>query len=669
MKIIQDNINNILQGDFLLFAKEYNLSVSQLLEYIFDGIKTKPFLKPIFAKSLASFVERLDQYYYNKAESLVLDEEYDYIRELLNSLDPKAKAKVGASPLQVTVWPKVQLEISMGSLLKENSVEDLLFWAGKYTRQSDVCWSDKLDGSSIELTFENGQFVQGVSRGSGEIGDDLTPNVAKMQFPKTIPVQGRVKVRGEVVLHKEDWKQFFPEYKNPRNSAAGTMRRLDGERNEHLRIYGFWLMEDNKVVGLKHKMFETLQNWGFHVPNFGLIQPKDFSQFLDGYKEKRASLPYEIDGIVLEENDTAFFEELGQVDNRPRAARAYKFASLGATTKLLGIEWTVGRTGVLTPTAILEPIEVGGVTISRVMVNNIDEINRFELSPGCNVDIARQNDVIPKLKGASKQKTTEVFQMPESCPSCGSKTSFDGVRVLCPNKEECPDQTQYKAYYFLKCLDVKGAGEKVIEKLFEQGKLKTVADLYKLSVQDWAEASSGEKVALKIVQDLKEKSQKVTLPQFIKAVGFKLFSESFTEIVMEKYPTLDVMRKATVEDVVGIPRIGPAVAEAMAAGFKRYEKVIDELLLHVNIVEATKVNANGALAGANICFTGCRASSETEEKLKALGAKVVSGVSSKTTHLVVADLSSSSSKMQKAKELGLTIWDEGQLQRVLAQGL
>ena len=392
---IEQNYNTLLQADLIIESTKLKLSVAQLVDYLLEA--TKPFLKPLLTKSLTKLVEDLDNAYYNKAKPLADDGDYDYIRSVLNSLDPKAKAKVGA-PVKITVWPKCKLDIPMGSLKKETRLEDLLFWANKYTQNNKICYSDKMDGSSVELTYKDGKFVRGVSRGSGEIGDDLTPNIAKMKFPKTISLKGDVKVRGEVVLHKSDWKRFFPEYKNPRNSAAGTMRRLDGERCEHLRIYAFWLLENGVQPSTKEFAFHALNQIGFHVPRFGTVSPGQFEEFLEERKQSREALDYEIDGIVFEENNTGFFEEQGEIDNRPRAARAFKFESLGGVTKLLGVIWQVGRQGVITPVGELEPVNVGGVTISRVMLNNIKYIRDLNLEIGCQVEIIRCNDVIPAIK-------------------------------------------------------------------------------------------------------------------------------------------------------------------------------------------------------------------------------------------------------------------------------
>ena len=680
-KLIQQTTTQILQQDLRQVAASMELSVTQLVEFLFEF--TKPFEKPFLVQALVKLVEELDQAYYNVANPFVTDDEYDHIRNILNSIDPKSKAKVGAPLLKITVWPKVELSIAMGSLLKVTETEEVVNWLRnkEYTKNDGTIFaSDKMDGSSLEVSFENGVFVQGASRGEGIIGDDLTPNVARIQFPKQIPIKSKVKIRGECMLHISDFKEHFQEYKNPRNSAAGTVRRLDGKRCEYLKLYGFWVWVDGHEFKTKKEMMDLLKSWGFLTPRYQLLHTDDWLynrleasrsthiwKYLETCESTRGQLDYEIDGIVLEENDISFFEQAGQVNNRPKAARAFKFKSLGGTTTLNSITWQVGRLGSITPVGELNPVDVGGVTISRVMLNNMDQINKFQLSPGCTTTIVRANDVIPMLSGASSQDPNNIFKMPEHCPSCGTKTEFDSVRVLCPNKEECPDQTQYRVYHYLKCLDVKGAGEKVIEKLFEQGELQNLSDIYKLSLEDWSEASSGEKVAAKILQDLTAKSKELPIPVFIKALGFRLFAESFTEIVMEKYPTLEAMRKASVEDVVGIPRIGPAVAEAMVDGFKKNSDLIDELLKYVTLVKPQAASNTGPLVSKTFCFTGCRATPDQETALMAAGGKVVSGVSSKTTHLVVADLSSESGKMKKAKELGLVILDLGQFQRLLAQ--
>lgn len=250
------------------------------------------------------------------------------------------------------------------------------------------------------------------------------------------------------------------------------------------------------------------------------------------------------------------------------------------------------------------------------------------------------------------------------CPSCGAEVVREGPRLRCPNTDGCPDQTQYRVYHYLQCLGVKGMGEKIIEKLFETRKLRHIPDLYRLTVEDIADLEGqGEKNAIKFLHDLREKSRNIPLPVFVKSLGMPLFGESFTEIVMEKLPTLAGMRKAKVSDVENINRIGPAVAQAMVDGFKRNSEIIDELLKHVSIEKFEKVEG-GTLSGKSFCFTGYR-SAEAEAKIKAQGGTIASGVSKNTSYLVTKDAGSGSSKIKKARDLGIPILTPEKLEDML----
>lgn len=400
-KAIRNQKSTISSWDLRQEAEEFDMPVVQLVELILEEPQADlgPALKKLIAQA--------DQEYYNTADPFLLDVDYDFLRDVLNKLSPEFRSKVGAPP-KIDIWPKVKLEIPMGSLLKVNTFEEVEDWMDKYTLKKEIAYSHKLDGSSIELTYEDGRFVRGVTRGSGDIGDDITPNLMKMKFPKKIPagagadlLKGTVKVRGEVVLPIKVWERYFSDYRNPRNSAAGTMRRLDGDRCEHLVVYPFWMLAG---VPLKTKsaMWKTLQKIGFEMPKVGVCKPQEIEKILRDAEMERDHLPYEIDGIVIEDNDVTFQDAQGMVDNRPRAARAYKFKPQTGITKLLGVEWTVGRTGIITPTALVSPVDIGGVTISRVNLFNIDEMERLGVYIGCQVVVTRCNDVIPRISNVQK---------------------------------------------------------------------------------------------------------------------------------------------------------------------------------------------------------------------------------------------------------------------------
>lgn len=599
----------------------------------------------------------LDQAYYN-GKPLISDATYDTIRDFINVRFPELRKKVGKSE-DNSIWPKVSLSIPMGSLLKENDMTGFGKWYKKYT-SGELCASRKIDGSSIELRFLDGKFVRAVTRGDGFMGDDITPNANKMKFPKNIKAKGEVLVRGEVTLLKADFDSYFATRgeKNPRNSAAGAMRRLDGSGCEHLVIIAFDILQDSVNHSKKIEKFTFLQELGFQVPNPVVVDGLEMVQkLIDYHDENRDSLPYLIDGLVFEENVIKLADQQGATDNRPRASRAFKFAAESQNTTLLDVVWQVGKTGALTPVGVITPTTIQGVTISRVMLNNLSYIRDLGLGVGSSAVLIRANDVIPCIK--KTLSAGREIEIPTDCPSCGSKLDIKDIKhITCTNHEECPAQSVYRITHYLDTLDVKGMGDKIVERLFDEGLLRDIPDLY---VLDMEKIGSLEGVAsaniLKAYKELVQKSKKLPLPKFIKAISMKGVGSSVTELVMQRYPSLAQMYDAKVEELVKIDGIGDSVAADFVFGIKNKRPLIESLMAYVDI---SAVSSQGPLTGKVFCFTGFR-SSELQEKIEALGGSMSSSVTKATTHLVCANTESLSTKAKDAKDKGKEILSKDEL--------
>lgn len=601
--------------------------------------------------------------YYNGNPSMT-DAEFDVLKDQLEKLEPNNPFLKEIGAPSNSVWPKVNHSRPMGSLLKVNNEEDFSKWAGKYTTR-DLVWSEKLDGISLNAIYKNGSLFQGVTRGDGTTGDDITPNVKRMKNLPTIPVLSGVEVRGEVVFLKSVWKEQFPEDKNPRNSVAGACRRLDGFGCEHAMFFAYDVV--GRDFSSKKEMFEWLEQMGFTTPAWGHVSPTDAQKVFDKYAADncafRMTLDYEIDGLVVEENDRVAFKRQGERDGRPKAARAYKFPALGAKTKLLDVVWQVGRTKIR-PVGLLEPVELGGVTISRVDLCNRDEMfDRLGVKLGAEVTVFRMGDIIPKLQHSEGGYTD--IKVPTNCPECSAPTDFKGPDLFCTG-DDCPAKGHKRIMHYLRSLDVKGFGDKVILALCDAGMLKDPGDLYDLNPEDVGRLEGfGEKNALKAMRDLQRKSANIPLPKFIKSLGISLFGEGMTEKAVEGgYDTLEKLQEATVLKLVNVEGIGEEVALAAEKGLKEKKPLIDKLLVRVTIAAPAAEGEEGKFSGKTFVFTGFR-SPQAEMKIKALGGRVTTSVSKKTTHLVVADLSSTSGKMRKAKELGAEIWTAEQLESML----
>ena len=607
---------------------------------------------------------------YYAGQEIISDDEFDSLIEDLETLDPANPflSEIGAPPV-TGAWPQAEHVMHMGSQKKMTKFDELEKWWSKYT-SGQLYWSEKLDGFSIELIYDNGQLAQGITRGNnGRTGEDITPNVKLMRVPKTIPTKDKVAVRCEVMLNLSIWEEHFPDTKNPRNVGAGIARRKDNpEQCKHLRCYGIDVsfVEDPKKFKTKAEVFHFLNEAGFSAPFSGLVAPGrqgvlEIQSIKEDYEQHvRGKLNYLIDGLVIEDNDLEEQAKQGIIDNRPRGARAYKFGSATAETILKDVVWQVGRTQI-TPVGILEPVELAGVTIERVTLCNLDEIKKLKVGLGSRVKISRRNDVIPKLE-KSLSDGNPIHQ-PSECPSCGSPTEDDGIRLYCTG-DDCGDQRVKQIVHYLDALDIKGLGPKQVERFVDTGLVVTPTDLYKLSPKDF----ESYKIGIKVLTDLRNKSREVPIELFIKSLGIHKFGRGKTEEILKVIPTLDGIRQATISQLEAIHLVGTEIAKAAVEGLAAKADLIDSLLEHVTLKDHTVVKEKPSggpdLTDTAFCFTGVR-NKTAEQVIKDCGGKIVSGVSSKTTHLVAKDLGSGSAKLKKAKELGLTILDEAGLASLL----
>lgn len=610
---------------------------------------------------------------YRDGNPLMSDAEYD------------AKFGLDASDVDTefenSVWPIVPLTMFMGSLKKiKNDVAELWKWADKYC-SAQVHWSEKLDGSSGELTYENGKLVSGKTRGDGKRGNDITPNVMLMKLPKEIEEKRKTVIRVEYILKFEEYKKYMSDKKNPRNAAAGAVNRKDGAGCEHLRGIAFDVEVEGLEFGSKFEKKRYLQKLGFETPQFGLfLKEMDyFKDIIDSMAASRADLPYEIDGIVFEADGIEFFNQQGIVDQRPRAARAYKFADQGQKTIIKSVTWQIGKTGYVTPVGELEPTNIQGITISRVMLNNPSELATLKLGVNCEAELVRANDVIPKIVRGITQGERR-FDIPTECPSCGYELvleravkgeqeiirhkdmseellyneHLDGKKyqLKCCNIDDCPAQGLGRIVGYLQALDVKGFAEKTVIKLLDAGLIESPADLYTINTTKFASLEGmSDKIVDKLLRELHNKSQKATLPMFIKALTISGFSASSTEKAMARYTTLDELRKATVEDLESIDKIGEYKAKCLVDGLKKKSGLIDELLKWVNIEQTV---LDGKLSGMSFCFTGFR-DNKAEARIKELGGVIKASATKDLTHLVAKNPGGKSSKLDKARSNGTKV--------------
>lgn len=564
-------------------------------------------------------------------------------------------------------------------------------------------WADpKLDGLAVELVYEKGVLTQALTRGDGEVGEVVTEamrtvrNVPLRLHDSAMPFPDRLEVRGEVLLFRKEFEALNRRqeelgqkiFANPRNAAAGSLRQLDtsvtASRRLHFLAYGVGLValpeQSTPSYWSSHSaLMSVLVSFGFDTPLggrlcHGMAEAEDYWRELEN---QRDSLPFEIDGVVFKLNDREAQEALGYTARAPRFAVAWKFAARQARTRLERITVQVGRTGVLTPVAELEPVNVGGVMVSRATLHNEDEIRQLDIREGDTVIIQRAGDVIPEVVGPvleARPADAQVFHFPHICPECGSDARrLDGEAAWRCLNVSCPAVVMRSIVHFVSKagLDVDGVGAKWVEALIKAGRVKTPADLFTLRVTDLLGFERmGEVLAAKFVTSLDEARHSATLARLIAALGIRLVGEQTARTLAENFADVDALEAATRGELMDVPDVGPEVADSIQAFFSTPSN--RKLLFHFRELglwpkreDRKRERPVTPLTGKKILFTGSlsRSREEFEKLAENAGAVVMSSVSKKLDYLVVGE--KPGSKLAKAQELGVTILDEADLVELL----
>ncbi|RLF45235.1 MAG: DNA ligase (NAD(+)) LigA [Thermoplasmata archaeon] len=552
----------------------------------------------------------------------------------------------------------------------------------------------KLDGLSVELVYENGVFVRGSTRGDGINGEDVTENLKtiravplRLRESKTIPT--RLAVRGEVIMHINDFERLNKQLiergeeplANPRNAAAGSLRRLDpretAERPLDIFFYEILFIEgvdiETQWDGLKH-----LKEWGLKV-NHLIKKCDDIDDAIKYHKEmaeKREELSYEIDGVVIKVNRLDYQEKLGIKARSPRWAIAYKFPPREEETEIVDIVVQVGRTGTLTPVALLKPVDVTGVTVSRATLHNQDFIDQMDVRIGDKVKVARAGDVIPEVVKVLKDKRTgreKKFHIPSKCPVCGSKVVKEGAFYRCTGGLACIAQLKRSITHYASkgAMDIEGLGKKNVDLLVDSGLIKRVSDLYVLKKEDLLKLPRfAEKSADNLLKGI-EKSKERSLARFIYALGIPNVGEHMARVLAEHFKTLDALMNASRESLLEIHEVGPETADSIVSFFR--EKINREEIermkkFGVKATVAQVEEKKGILSGKVFVFTGALQSFSREEAkrlVEELGGRAASSVSKNVDFVVVGE--NPGSKYDKAKKLGLKIIDEKEFKRMIGR--
>jgi len=560
----------------------------------------------------------------------------------------------------------------------------------------DYVAEHKFDGLSISLQYEDGILRRGVTRGDGTTGEDVTPNVKTIRsiplrvdpaMLKKLGQPATFEVRGEIImdhkafeeLNRQQEEQSGKRFANPRSAAAGAVRVLDPAitASRRLDFCAYYLLVEGRMpVKRQSDALEALTKLRFKVsPDWELCRSFDeVKRYCDAWEKKREKLPYEIDGIVIKVNEVALQDELGHTAKAPRWAIAYKYPARQETTVVKDILVQVGRTGALTPVAVLEPVQVGGVTVSRSTLHNMDEIQRLGLRIGDTVLIERAGEVIPHVVKVVKEgQERRAFHIPTRCPECGSRIhKAEGeVAYRCVNAA-CPAKRKESLLHFAgrHAMNIDGLGEKIVDQLVDKGLVKDVADLYKLELDSLAGLERmAEKSAQNLLKEI-EASKKSSLARLIYALGIRFVGERTGQLLAEHFGSLDPLAAASLDELMEVPEVGPKVAESIVEFFS--EPANRELVKKLrraglNLSEERKTPRDTRLAGKTFVFTGTLARRTREEAAELVvthGGKVSSSVSKQTDYVVVG--TDPGSKYDKAKSLGVTILDEAAFEKLLS---
>ncbi|WP_195915754.1 NAD-dependent DNA ligase LigA [Streptococcus parasanguinis] len=645
-------------------------------------------------KELVELLNRYAYEYYTKDTPSVSDSEYDQLyRELVeletahpDEILPESPThRVGGVVLKG--FTKYQHQYPLYSLQDAFSREELEVFDQRVRKEfpsiSYVC-ELKIDGLSISLTYENGVLVTGATRGDGSVGEDITENLKRVKdIPLVLPEPVNITVRGECYMPRASFDRVNqirqengePEFANPRNAAAGTLRQLDTKIVAKRNLATFMYQEVSPTdQSSQEGVLEKLARLGF-VVNQERVLAEDMEQiwdFIQKVAQLREDLPYDIDGIVIKVNDLAVQEELGFTVKAPKWAVAYKFPAEEKEAKILSVDWTVGRTGVVTPTANLTPVQLAGTTVSRATLHNVDYIAEKDIHQDDTVIVYKAGDIIPAVLRVVKDKrvSDQALVIPTQCPSCQSELLHfeDEVALRCINPL-CPAQMKEGLNHFASrdAMNITGLGPAVVEKLFAAQLVEDVAGIYRLTVEDLLTLEGFKEKSAEKLYEAIQASKENSAEKLLFGLGIRHVGSKVSQILLQEFHDLDQLATADPERIASIDSLGMVVAESLKRyfaqeGSKRLLQELKEASVNMAYL-GEKVAADAALSGMTVVLTGKLerlTRSEAKAKLESLGAKVTGSVSKKTD-LVVAG-SDAGSKLTKAQELGIQVEDEAWLE-------
>ncbi|MGO5333977.1 NAD-dependent DNA ligase LigA [Enterococcus cecorum] len=658
-------------------------------------------------KNLQKTLNEYAYFYYVKDQPKISDSQYDKLYQELVQLETQYPESITPdSPTQrvggviLDGFEKAVHEVPLYSLNDAFSQGELEAFDARvakalghhnYSYECEL----KIDGLSVSLRYENGRFVRGATRGDGSVGENITENLKTVRsIPMTLPEPISIEVRGECYMPKESFMKLnqareqegLETFANPRNAAAGSLRQLDTKvtAQRNLSTFLYTVAEFGPLeVATQEEALQALDRLGFKInPNRRICQNVDeIWEYVTEYHEKRADLPYEIDGIVIKVNDLNLQDELGFTVKAPRWAIAYKFPPEEAETVIREIEWTVGRTGVVTPTAVMDPVVVAGTTVSRASLHNMDYIEAKDLRLNDHVIIYKAGDIIPEVDHAIVEKreaASTPYPKPTHCPVCGSELVHleEEVALRCINPK-CSAQMKEGLSHFVsrQAMNIDGLGPKVIEQMYEKELVKDVADLYYLTQEQLLTLDKVKEKSANNLLNAIEASKANSAERLLFGLGIRHVGAKAAKILLEHYETIENLSQAKAEDILSLHTMGETIANSLTTYFANDEvhELLAELkaagvnLRYLGVTQAQLAGVESPFKDKTIVLTGKLTTytrDEAKAKIESLGGKVTGSVSKKTD-LVIAG-ADAGSKLTKAQSLGIEVWSEEQMVEALA---
>jgi len=656
------------------------------------------------ASELARLIRHHERKYYVEAAPEISDYDFDALLRELEALEkkhPELRAedsptqRVGGEPVKEFASVAHELPmLSLANTYNETEVRDFDRRVREALPGEEVRYHVELkfDGVAVSCRYENGLFVRGATRGDGYLGDDISANLRTISsLPLRIEDPRSLEVRGEVYMERPDFEKLnekrrqegLEPYANPRNTAAGTLKLLDPRivAERKLRLYCYQVLDGARLQIERHSQaMELLHGLGFRVSeNRSVVDDiGEAITMLESWRERRRELPYETDGMVIKVDDLAQQVRMGATGKAPRWAIAYKFPAIGKPTILRAIRVQIGRTGTATPVADLDPVQVGGSTVSRATLHNLEEIRRRDVRVGDTVLVEKGGDVIPKITGFDPEKRPPgavPFEFPENCPVCDAQLVRDEEEVAyrCVNVA-CPAQAEGRIEHFAarSAMDIEGLGTKLIAQLVREGLVRDVGDLYALTLDDLVKLERmGELSARNLLEGF-EHSKERPFARVLFAIGIRHVGIHVARILAEAFGSMDALRAARLEELIRVHEIGEKVASSVVDFFSRPEslRLLDKLeKAGVRMKEEARANQGRPLEGKTFVITGALSNwtrDEAQEELRVRGARVAASVSKKTSAVISGE--SAGSKLEKARSLGIPVLDESAFRRLLETG-